>query len=222
VVQRGRRGAHSGTWVPIVPKDAAVPGAPATPPTAVKAFVYTDRTRDPEEIYRLLSNPQLAGMITNKVKTPNNRAEDELQSLFPQTDFSTCIFIEEGREPASELTSMLLIIGGIAAVLIGIACLGLCLLLWRKNATKAEKKKGRFRDEYDDEDRPRKRHYLPDEDAPRHKRHRADDSEDEDRPRRRSRPRDEEEPPPRRRRPESRTDDDYEDRPRRRPRRDDD
>jgi hypothetical protein len=226
VIQRGRRGRYSGTWVPVVPKDAAQPDAPGGAPKAVKAFVYSTKGSDPEEVYRRLSNPHLPGMVSNKIMTPNSAAEDELQELFPQTDFSTCIYIHEGREVSSEEKSMLMIFGGIVAVLIGIACLGLCLLLWRKNAAKAQKKKGRFRDEYEDEDRPRKRRYSPqddrDDDAPRRKRPRADDSEDEDRPRRRSRPRDQEEPPPRRRRPSDRDDDDYEDRPRRRHRRDDD
>jgi|GEM_PF-4881103 len=226
VIQRGRRNSYSGTWVPIVPKDATQPNGPGGPPKAVKVFVYSTKVRDPDEVYQRLSSPQLPVMVSNKMVTPNSGAMDELEENFPQTDFSTCIFVYEGREPASETTSMLVIGGGIAAVLIGIACLGLCLLLWRKNAAKAQEKKGRFRDEYDDEDRPRKRRYLPqderDDDAPRRKRHRADDSEDEDRPRRKSRSTDEHDAPPRRRRPVARDDDDFDDRPRRRSRRDDD
>src|SRR5206468_2774998 len=134
VVQRGRRNSYSGTWVPIVPKDAAVPGADAAPPTAVKAFVFSDKARDPDAVYQRLSNPQLPGMVTNKIMTPNSRAEDELQSLYPQTDFSTCIFIHEGREPASEEKSAFMIYGGFAAVLTGVGARGLCLVPWRKNA----------------------------------------------------------------------------------------
>jgi hypothetical protein len=102
VVQRGRRGRYSGTWVPIVPKDAAGPGGEGATPKTVKAFVFSDKGRDPDAVYQRLSNPQLAGMVTNKIMTPNSGAEDELKELYPQTDFSTCIYIHEGREPASE------------------------------------------------------------------------------------------------------------------------
>jgi len=210
VIQRGRRNSYSGTWVPIVPKDAAQPNGPGAPPNDVKVFVYSTKVRDPDEVYRRLSNPQLPVMVSNKIVTPNTGAMEDLEENFPQTDFSTCIFVYEGREPASESTSTLMIVGGIVAALIGLVCLGLAIWLWRKNAAKAQKKKDRFRDEYD-EDRPRKRRSPA-----------RDDDDYEDRPRRKPRPRDEDDAPPRRRRPAAREDDDYDDRPRRRSRRDDD
>src|SRR5919197_2943320 len=119
VVQRGKRGVYSGTWIPIVPKDAAPPDG-GVPPTGVKAFVYSDKVRNPEGAYQRLSNPELPGLVTNKIMTPNSGAMDELKEKFPQTDFSSCIFIHEGREPISEETAAFVIYGGIAAGVDGV------------------------------------------------------------------------------------------------------
>jgi hypothetical protein len=225
VVQRGRRGRYSGSWVPIVPKDAAGPGGEGATPKGVKAFVFSDKGRDPEAVYQRLSNPQLAGMVTNKIMTPNSGAEDELKELYPQTDFATCIFIHEGREPASEEKSAFMIYGGFLMILIGIGALGLCLFLWRKSAAEDARRKKRRDDDDDDEDyRPRKRRKIADDDddgSPRRKRHPADDEDDA--PPRKRRPvsrDDDEDDRPRRKRSADYDDDD--DRPRRRSRRDDD
>jgi len=209
VVERGKRGVYSGTWIPIAPKDVAPPdGGP--PPGGVKVFVYSDKVRNPEGAYQRLSNPQLPGMVSNKTMTPNGDATDELKEKYPQTDFSSCIFIYEGHEPISEGTAALVIYGGIAAVVIGIGALGLCLFLWRKSAAEDVRRKKQRDEEDDGEDyRPRKRRKVADDDdddRPHGKRRPADDEDDE---------------PPRMRRPVSREDDE-DDRPRGRPRRDDD
>jgi hypothetical protein len=208
VVQRGKRGVYSGTWIPIVPKDAAPPdGGP--PAGGVKAFVYSDKVRNPEGAYQRLANPQLPGMVSNKIMTPNGNAMDELKEKYPQTDFSSCIFIYEGHEPITEETAALVIYGGVAAVVVGIGALGLCLLLWRKSAAEDARRKKR-RNEDDDEDyRPRKRQKLAHHD-------------DDDRLRQNRRPADDEDDEPRRKRPSVSRDDDDDDRPRRRSRRDDD
>src|SRR4051812_36084178 len=129
VVQRGKRGVYSGTWIPIVPKDAAPPDG-GVPTTGVKAFVYSDKVRNPEGAYQRLSNPQLPGLVTNKIMTPNSDAMDELKQKYPQTDFSSCLFVHEGREPISEETAALVIYGGIAAVVVGFISLGLALFVW--------------------------------------------------------------------------------------------
>jgi hypothetical protein len=205
VIQRGRRGRYSGVWIPVVPKDSKQPNAAAAP----KVFVYSSEAGDPEEAYERLSNPQLPGMVSNKILTPNSGAMDDLEEQFPQTDFSTCIFIHEGREPASAEKSALMFIGGVAAIVIGLWSLGLCLYLWQKRKAegprKKERKKQRDRDE-DDEDRPRRRRASDEDedDDDRSSRNRRTADDEEDRPRRRPR------------------DEDDDDRPRRRSRRDDD
>jgi hypothetical protein len=165
VVKRGKRGRWDGAWVPVVPKDA--PAADGASPRAVKAVVYSDKGSNPEEIFQRLSNPRLPGMVSNRILIPDDGVKEQLQQQYPQTDFSTCVYIHEGREPASEQTSMLLICGGIAAVLIGIGSLGRALLVWRKNATReARRKRRRSRDDEDDEevDRPRRRASRRDDD----------------------------------------------------------
>lgn len=211
VVKRGKRGRWDGAWVPVVPKDAGPPDGGS--PKAVKALVFSDKGSNPEEVYQRLTNPQLPGLVTNRIMTPSDGVKEQFQEQYPQTDFSTCLFIHEGREPASEAKSALMIYGGIAAVVIGLGSLGLALFLWRKR--KAEearpskrRKKGRFADEEEDED-----------DRPRKRRASARDDEDDEPPRKR-RAADDGDDLPRRKRPRASRDDEDDDRPRRRPRRD--
>jgi hypothetical protein len=211
VVHRGKRGRWSGAWVAVVPKDDAPQGG--GPPKAVQAFVFSG-ARDPDDVYGRLSNPQLPGMVSNRLLTPNSSEKDELGELFPQSDFSTCVFIHEGREPASEEKSALMIFGGLGAIAVGLGSLVLALFVWRKGASaEARRKKrrttGPLRGDDDEEPRPRKRRA-------------AASVEEDERPSRKRRPvaDDEEESPTRRRRPVAR-DDDEEDRPRRRRDRDD-
>src|SRR5688572_27730328 len=157
VVKRGRRGRWDGAWVPVVPKDAAP--ADGGSPRAVKAVVYSDKGSTPEEIFQRLTRPQLPGMVSNRILTPDDSVKEQLQEQYPQTDFSTCVYIHEGREPASESKSALMIYGGSGAVLLGLASLGLALYVWRNDraAGARGKRKGRSRDEDDEDDRPRKR-----------------------------------------------------------------
>jgi hypothetical protein len=206
VMHRGKRGRWSGAWVAVVPKDDAPAGG--GPPKAVRAFVFSG-ARDPDAVYQRLSNPQLPRMVSNRIMTPNDSEKDELQGLFPQADFSTCVYFHEGREPASEERSALMIYGGIAAGVIGLGLLGLALVLWRKGAAEEARRKGRrttgpLRGDEDDDDEPRPR-----------KRRVADD-EDDEQSRQKRRPAEDEDGPTRRRRPVAGDDDDDDDRPRRR------
>lgn len=238
-VERGRRGRWSGAWVPIVPRDDGPPGGS---PRAIKAFVYSSKASNPDEVYQRVSTPQLAGLVINKIKTPKSGVKDHFEEQYPQTDFSNCIYIHEGREPTSETTAALMIFGGFAAVAIGIACLGLALVVWRKKKAqeaqqKRDRRKRRSRDSDDEEDdRPRKRRVTSrdDEDDWPRKRRVSEDDEDDATPRRRRPSEDDEDEPPRKRRPVARDDDEDDrprrrrpadeddDRPRKRPRRDDD
>lgn len=235
-VERGRRGRWSGAWVPIVPKDAGPAGGS---PRALKALVFCDGSSSPDGVYQRVSTPQLAGLVINRIKTPKDSVKDHFQEAYPQTDFSTCIFIQEGREPTSATTAALMIFGGLAAVVIGLACLGLALVVWRKKKAeearqKKERRKRRSRGEDDDEDdRPRKRRSVERDDVDeRPRKRRVADPDDDDSPRRKRRPsEDDEDEPPRKRRPAARDDEDNrpqrrrpddDDRPRKRPRRDDD
>ena len=226
VVKRGKRGRWDGAWVPVVPRDAG--GGES--PRAVKAVVYSDKGRSPEEIFQRLSDPRLPGMVSNRILTPDDDVKDKLRQQYPQTDFSTCVYIHEGREPASETKSALMIYGGIGAVVLGLGALGLAGLVWqRQRARGAGQAKGhrnrRPRDDEDEDDRPRKRRSRArdddEEDAPPRKRRFADDAEDDDRPRRKRRAADEDEDDLSRGRRAAREDED-DDRPRRRSRRDDD
>ena len=127
VVHRGKRGRWSGAWVAVVPKDDAPPGGGS--PRAVQAFVFSG-ARDPDAVYQRLSSPQLTGMVSNRILTPNDSETDELRGLFPRTDFSTCVYIHEGREPASEEKSALMIFGGLGAAALGFGSLVLALVVW--------------------------------------------------------------------------------------------
>ena len=230
-VERGKRNRWSGAWVPIVPTDAGPPGGGS--PRAVKALVYCTKGSSPEEVYQRVSTPQLAGLVINKVKTPKSNVEEHFRAAYPGTDFATCIYIQEGREPASETLASLLIFGGIAAVVIGLGLLGLLAFLWLKKssggkssgdeyrAPKSKKRRPRGDDDEDD-DRPRKRRPADDDEDERPSRsRRRDEGDEDDIPRRKRRPAEDDDEPPRNRR-VARDEDDEDDRPRRRPGRDDD
>src|SRR5262245_25502328 len=128
-IERGRKGRVSGTWIPIVPREA---GPAAGVPRGLKVLVYSSGSSSPEGIYERAAGPHLTGLVINKIKTPNSSVEDHFKASFPQTDFSTCIYIEEGREPSAGLAS-LMTYGGIAFIVIGLGSLVLALFVWQKN-----------------------------------------------------------------------------------------
>jgi hypothetical protein len=216
VVEEERR-RWKGAWVPVVPKDQATADGRGGSPTAFKAVVFSNKSRNENDVRQRLLQAQLPGLVTNKIMSLDGKQKRLLQESYPQTDFSTCLIIHEGREPASDEKVAIMTYGGIGAAVVGLGLLGLALLLWRKSAAEEahrtkRRKKGPLRgDEDDDEDeKPRKRRVLADDnedDVPRRKRRPADDDEDD--------------APSRKRRPVAR-DDDEDDRPRRRPSRDDD
>jgi hypothetical protein len=208
-----KKGRWTGAWVPVVPRAGGGPkgGSPA----AFKAIVYSSQARSEDELYRRCDQAQLRGMVINTIRSLDSTEKRLLSESYPQTDFSTCIIFQEGREPASDEKVAFFIFGGGTGALIGLGLLVLALFLWRKHSAeearlKKSRKKGPLRgDEDDDEDdRPRKRRI-------------ASDDEDDDRPRKRRRDDDQEDERPRKRRPVAR-DADEDDRPRRRSRRDDD
>jgi hypothetical protein len=222
-----KRGSWKGVWVPVVSKDAAGPDGRGGSPTAFKAVIFSTKVRNEGQVYERLSQPQLPGLVTNKIMSLDGDQKKLLKESYPQTDFSTCLIIHEGREPASETKSGLMIYGGIGAVVVGLGLLGLALVVWRKRAAEGTARrpgrgKGLYpgREDEDEDDRPRKRRASArDEgDATQRKRRAADDDED-DRPPRKRRPSaqdgDEEDRPRRKYR-----DDEDDDRPRRRPHRD--
>ncbi|HEX3146666.1 MAG TPA: hypothetical protein VHR66_01105 [Gemmataceae bacterium] len=202
-------------FVPVVPKDQADPGGHGGSPSAVKAIIFSTKARNENDLYSRVSQQQLAGLIVNKIRPLESKEKKLLLDSYPQSDFSTCVIIQEGREPASEEKTALMIYGGIAGIVIGLGAFGLALFVWRRQAAeqvrRAKRSKGPLRgdaDDDDDEPAPRKRRIAADDDdddaSPHKKRPVARDDDEDDRPRRRP----------------SRDDHD-EDRPRRRPRRDD-
>jgi hypothetical protein len=217
-----------GVWVPVVPKDAAGPDGRGGSPAAFQAVIYSTRVRNEGQVSERLAQPQLPGLVVNKLRSLDGKQKKLLQDSYPQTDFSTCLIIHEGREPSSETKSALLIYGGIGAVAVGLGLLGLALVVWRKRAAEGTARrpgrgKGLYpRGEDGEDDRPRKRRTSArddeDDEPPRRKRRIADDDEDDPAPRKRrpaARDEDEDDDRPRRKYREE-----DEDRPRRRPRRD--
>jgi hypothetical protein len=125
--------------------------------------------------------------VTNKIVSLGGQERTLLEQSYPGTDFSRCLIIQEGREPAGWTKLIIMVGGGSLATLIGLGLLGLAGVSWLRQPA-AKTKRRRDEDDDEEEERPRKP-----------KRRRRDKDEREE---------DEEEEKPRRRKRRARDDDD--------------
>ncbi len=221
----------NGSWesvcVPVVPPEMMPQGigGPFRPPQ-VQALIRSTSAKTQQEVERICSQPKVRALVTNRIASISAQERTKLSESYPGTDFSQCLIIHEGREPAGATKLMVLLGSGSVLALAGLGCLGVAVFQWSQQGrgTTTRRKKRHRRDEEEDKE----------DEAPR-KRKRpvraADEDEDEDEaPRKRKRPtrvvdEDEDEAPPRRKR-SARSVEEDEDEPaprkRRRPTRDDD
>ncbi len=217
-----RNGSWQNAWVPAVPREGQPGGFPnvgippgipgrAGRPAVIQALIFTIKARDENSLFQLCEQPRLPALVTNRIMSLGGEERRLLEQSYPGTDFSRCLIIQQGREPAGATKLIFMIGGGSLAALAGFGLLGFALVRWQRERNTSSR---RARDDDDDED----------VDRPRKRRIRSQDPDDDDRPaRRRSRREpDDEDAPPRRRSRREDPDDVEEDRPARRRRRDDD
>jgi hypothetical protein len=211
-----KNGSWQGAWVPAVPTGSPVPGegGPGRP-SNIRALIFTINAKSEADLYARCNQPRLRALVTNEIVSLGSQEKSLLESSYPGTDFSRCLIIQEGREPAGAVKQILMIGGGILTALIGLGVMGLFAIPWSggsKAPAKKKRKKRPIEDEDEEEDEaPRKRK----------KRDREDEDEEDEPPRkRRVRDEDEDEEPPRKRKP--RDEDEDEAVPRKRKARDED
>jgi hypothetical protein len=87
-------------WIPIVAKDeAGEPNVGPITPKRVKVLFYSTRIHSQNELESRLNQPRVQGLITNRITSLAPKIRDLLQQNYPETDFDTCLIVQEGRSP---------------------------------------------------------------------------------------------------------------------------
>jgi hypothetical protein len=121
-IYKSRSGSWTGAWVP------AIPGKPgperAAKPEHIKALIDTSQARNAEEVYQRCEQPKLRGLLVNQIESLQPDERTLLERSYPGTDFSKCLIIHEGREPAGTGKVLLMIGGGILLCLAALVWFG--------------------------------------------------------------------------------------------------
>jgi hypothetical protein len=162
-VYETRNGGWQNAWVPAVPKENPNQGRGGKP-TSVQALIFTINARSEADLYQRCGSPKLRALVTNRIVKLGSQERDLLAKEYPGTDFSKCLIIQEGREPAGTTKLLLMIGGGSLAALLGLGLVGtgLGLLVYRRfkgqNLPGTRRRPRDDEDEDDDEEeRPRRR-----------------------------------------------------------------
>jgi hypothetical protein len=164
-VYKTRNGVWENAWVPAIPRQDAIQNRGGKP-SNVKALIFTINARSQADLYQRCEQPKLRALVTNKIVSLGSQEREKLAKDYPGTDFSKCLIIQEGREPAGPLKLIFMIGGGSLLGLFGLGLIGLgaVLWLWRRGSS-APARMRRMRDdeaedEGEEEDRPRKARRL--------------------------------------------------------------
>lgn len=120
IIVKSRSGSWTGAWVPAIP---GKPG-PERPhkPQVLQAVIYSSQARNAEELYQRCEQTKLRALLVNKIQSLEPDERGLLERSYPGTDFSKCLIIHEGREPAGTGKVLLMVGGGIL--------LSLAALVW--------------------------------------------------------------------------------------------
>ena len=95
-----------------------------------KLVVKSKHVPSEDQLDRLVDRTQLEGLIVNRTEGLGSDEKDLLLQDYPGIDFSTCIILEEGRQPSGGGMIFLMGGGGLA-----LALGGLGLLFYNSNRT---------------------------------------------------------------------------------------
>jgi hypothetical protein len=124
VTQEDRQGNVTRAWVPLFP------AMRANKSHRSQVVLITSRLPDSSEgIARFRDKTSTAtGLIINDVHSLRSQEKDNLESHYPDVDFSDVLLLEEGREPPSAGRVYGLLGGGGGLVFLGVVCGGLALI----------------------------------------------------------------------------------------------
>ena len=98
-------------WIPVMPR-----GGAAFPNRSIPALIMSKRARTKADLDRLCAQPSIQGMVSDIWLTDKRKFKLK-ESL--HIDFSRCIIIEDGRQPAGPLRVIAFLGGGLAALAFG-------------------------------------------------------------------------------------------------------
>ncbi len=126
---------HTGwtnVWIPIIPIEEAPKGADEAPtPKNVKALFFSINIHNELELESRLNKPKVQALVTNRISSLSGDVRKLLQQSYPDTDFDTCLIVQEGRTPFSRQTVYLIGGGAFAAL-----CLGIGLIVAARRANR--------------------------------------------------------------------------------------
>ncbi len=107
-------GRWSKVWVPIIPSDGdeKVLGKPA----AIRAFLFSEKIGSDKEVRRQFDRPKLRCMVNPGAPKPGILGGVLITRMYPGTNPSECIIIEEGKEPAGAIKLGLFAVGSFILV----------------------------------------------------------------------------------------------------------
>jgi hypothetical protein len=132
--QTGKHGDNwTKVWVPILPEDEGIAQIKQGPNTITnfQAIIVSTNAKNELELGRRLDQPKLRSMVMNELHSLGSEEKKLLAQSYPNTDFSKCLIIEEGREPAGSVSVFLLTAGSGMAGLAGTILLVLGVA-WKK------------------------------------------------------------------------------------------
>src|SRR5262249_2912344 len=109
-------------WVPVVPRQGNREGAGGQVQN-VQAIVKSSKVHGEFELNNFTQQTSLQGMVTNRIDSLGSEERKILQQSYPQTDFSKCLIIEDGRQPTSSGKILLMGAGTLVLVAGGVGLL---------------------------------------------------------------------------------------------------
>ena len=86
----------------------------------IAAIVMSNKIHGQTELERFCNQTKVQGLVVNSMMSLEGQEQKLLREKYPTTDFSKCIIIQAGREPASPVLLAVLLGGGIIALVGGV------------------------------------------------------------------------------------------------------
>ena len=111
---------YSKVWIPLFARSSS-----GKEERKVRLLLRSTNVRNAAEVEKFCTRTTVGGMLINDLESLPSDHREQLKKCYPDTDFSNCLLVDEGREPVT-LAGELLKRAGIAAgmFLFGLAALG--------------------------------------------------------------------------------------------------
>ena len=104
----------SKVWIPLVTGSNS----------DIRVVVRTDKVRNLADLEKFCAQTTLKGLIINDIDSLPAEYADQLRKCYPETDFTKCLIVDEGREPITLAGDLLKHLG----IAVGLFIFGLLIL----------------------------------------------------------------------------------------------